>query len=163
MNTPHMRALLIVSSVMCVAGCQHDPHAHRYATEKPPLRELVGTYVLKSETLLQSDLAELSGRACIVELHVDGTFRAENVPLRELKSAGPGFFGKLRSGSGKWRVDPVGTVDNGWQVKTVWGVYLDSPARFTPAHIAGQRPPYSLIFSLGDPDSGEVLVLERAM
>ena len=162
MKTPHIHGLLFVLSVTCVAGCQYDPHAHRYTTAKPLQRDLVGTYVLESETMLQSDASELNGQRCMVELHADGTFAAVNVPPFRSDS-GPRFFARLRSGIGKWRVDPVGTVDTGGQSKTVWGVYLDSPAELRPAHIAGQTPPYGLIFSVGDPDSGEVLILKNTM
>jgi hypothetical protein len=58
---------------------------------------------------------------------------------------------------------PGWKVDSGWESKTVWGVYLDSPSELGPAHIAGRTAPYGLIFSVGDPDSGEVLVLKRTM
>lgn len=147
----HLQAVVFVLSVACVAGCQYDQHAHRYTTAKPLQRELVGTYVLESETILQSDPAELNGQRCMVELNADGTFTAVNAPPSRPDS-GPGFFARLRSGSGKWRVDPVGTVDSGSQSNTVWGVYLDSSAELGPAHIAGQSPPYGLIFLVGDPD-----------
>jgi hypothetical protein len=162
MKTPHINGLLFVLSITCVASCQYDPHAHRYTTAKPLHRELVGTYVLQSETILQADSSELNGRQCIVELKADGTFTAANVPPLN-SDPGPGFVARLRSGSGKWRVDPVGRVDGGWESKTVWGVYLDSPSELGPAHIAGRTAPYGLIFSVGDPDSGEVLVLKRTM
>jgi hypothetical protein len=94
-------------------------------------------------------------------LRADGTFEATNVPPRDVKFPGPDFLSTLVDGSGTWRVDVIGAVDDGWRTKKVWGVYLESStARMAPAHLVGQRPPYGLIFSVGDPDSGEAMVLE---
>ena len=120
MKTPHIHGLLFVLSITCVASCQFDPHAHRYTTAKPLHRELVGTYVLQSETIRQADSSELNGRQCIVELKADGTFTAANVPPLN-SDPGPGFVARLRSGSGKWRVGqshalrdaPGGTISPG--------------------------------------------------
>ncbi|HZO86063.1 MAG TPA: hypothetical protein VFC26_12665, partial [Verrucomicrobiae bacterium] len=72
-------------------------------------------------------------------------------------------FDTLISGSGTWRIDSVGSVDDGRKpLKTHWGVYLDSSAtKFDAVGLTGPKPPYGLICTLGDPDSGEALILER--
>jgi hypothetical protein len=44
----------------------------------------------------------------------------------------------------------------------VWSVTFDSNATTIElAHLARNRPPYGLIFTLGDPDSGTVMVFEK--
>jgi len=156
------RAVAIVVAVLSSTTCQYDPHAHLYTTGKPAPSEVIGVYRLASETLLNSDLSDLGSRSCFVRLNADGTFEAVNVPPWDLNSPEPRFFERLLSGSGTWRIDSVGAVDNGWSSKTVWGVYLDSPTvKLAPAHLAGRSSPYDLIFSLGDPDAGEALILRR--
>jgi hypothetical protein len=119
-------------------------------------------YRMTSETLLKSDLSEFGRPSCIVRLNADGTFEAVNVPPWDVDTLGRDLVERLLSGSGTWRIDSVGAVDNGWSSRRVWGVYLDSPTvKLAPAHLTGQRSPYGLIFSLGDPDAGEALILSR--
>lgn len=156
------RTASVVAAAFAVAACQYDPHAHLYTTGKPALHEIAGVYRMTSETLLNSDLSEFGRRSCIVRLNADGTFEAANVPPWELVSPGPDFVARLRSGSGTWRIDSVGAVDDGWRSQRVWGVYFDSATvKLAPAHLTGQKSPYGLIFSLGDPDAGEALILSR--
>jgi len=101
---------------------------------------------------------------CMIDLRADGSFTATNVPPWELDSPGMNFFSALVSGSGKWRIDSVGSIDDGSRpLKTHWGVYLDSDtAKMMPAGLTGQKPPYGLIFTLGDPDSGDAMIFQKA-
>ena len=46
-----MRALLFLSLLVLVQGCQYDRHAHLYTTDKPETTNVVGTYVMTSQTL----------------------------------------------------------------------------------------------------------------
>jgi hypothetical protein len=110
-----MRRLLVLTVVALGVGCEHDPHAHLYTTEKPGRPEVVGTYTLVSETMLKSDLADLRGQTCSVQLKADGTFEASKIPPGDIDFPGPGFFGTFRSVSGTWRIDAVGAIDNGWR------------------------------------------------
>jgi hypothetical protein len=75
-----MRASLILLLVLVLAGCQYDPHAHLYTTDKPETTNVVGSYVLASQSLTPGGLAALHGKTCSVELRADGTFIASNVP-----------------------------------------------------------------------------------
>jgi len=161
-NKASIRTVAAVVAVLSSLACQYDPHAHLYTTARPAPGDVVGVYRLTSETLLASDLSELGGRSCFVRLKADGTFEAVNVPPWGLDSPGPRFFEHLLSGSGTWRIASIGAVDNGWSSKTLWGVYLDSPnVKLAPATLTGRSSPYGLIFSLGDPDAGEALILSR--
>ena len=154
------RSVLLLALVSSIA-CQSDPHAHLYTTVKPAPSDVVGVYRLASETLLNSDISDLGGRSCFVRLSADGTFEAVNVPPW-MDAPEPNLFDRLLSGSGTWRIDAVGTVDNGWNSKTVWGIYLDSPTvKLAAAHLTGRSSPYGLLFSIGDPDAGEALILRR--
>jgi len=100
----------------------------------------------------------------VVELASDGSFVAANVPPSSpLADVDGHIFSKLLGGSGRWRIDAVGGIDNGLaHEKTHWGVYLDSPtANIRPAGLTGTKFPYGLVFNLGDPDSGKAMILER--
>jgi hypothetical protein len=156
--------LLCVATMLLLQGCQYDPYAHTFTTDKPQTNAVVGRYVLKDQTLVSGGLAAMHGRPCVVELAADGTFVATNVP--------PGVFGappisslnSLVSGKGTWQLASVGGVDNGTgKIKTHWGVHLESQApQIDSPGFTGDRPPYGLIFTVGDPDSGTVMLLERA-
>jgi hypothetical protein len=120
-----------------------------------------------------------------IELRADGTFSATNVPPWD-EDVDEGFVAALVSGEGRWEKNPMGILDPG--ERTIWGVALktleqaefrnrhaktlanlkkgevfrDFPkAKFSGAALTGQKPPYGLIFTLGDPDSGHVIVLKR--
>jgi hypothetical protein len=96
-------------------------------------------------------------------LSADGSLTASNVPPWDISSPGTNFFSTLVSGSGYWRIDSVGSVDSGGPLKTHWGIYLNSKAaNMMPPDLTGKKMPYGLIFTLGDPDNGNSLFLERA-
>jgi hypothetical protein len=158
-----MRTSIFLTLLLVVTGCQYDPHAHLYTTDKPEATNVVGSYVLTSQSLTSGGLATLRGKTCSIELRADGTFIATNVPPWRDGFPPTNFFDTLISGSGTWRIDSVGSVDDGRKpLKTHWGVYLDSPtAKFDAVGLRGAKPPYGLIYTLGDPDSGEALILEQ--
>lgn len=158
-----MRVLTFLSLLLLIQGCQYDPYAHLFTTEKPEPADVVGRYVLTDQTVVAGGLSTMNEKSCVVELQADGTFTAANVPPWELGSPPASLLSKLLSGSGTWRIDSVGSVDDGWgPLKTHWGVYLDSrDAKMMPVGLTGQAPPYGLIFTLGDPDSGTVMILAK--
>lgn len=160
---PWLCVLLCLQLLVPLYGCMDDPYAPLCTTEKPQASRVVGRYTLKEQTITSGGVSALQGRLCVVDLAADGTFTATNIPplitegppIRSLKS--------LVSGSGTWRLDQVGSVDNGsGQFKTHWGVRLDSPtARLQAPGLMGNQPPYGLIFSIGDPDTLTVMVFEQ--
>lgn len=153
-----MRALLLILASFTLAGCQYDPHANLYTTTEPKREDVVGTYVLDAFHLPPE--VGSTRPAVTVELHADGTFAATNVPPWQLGTPGTKFFTSLVSGTGKWEMDTLGTL--GPDQKSIWGVYLRTPDnRFHPANFTGDKPPYGLIFTLGDPDSGHAVILRR--
>ncbi len=159
-----MRTFWLIFASLVWAGCQYDPHAHLYTTTEPKTEEVVGTYVLKDFHLpreVGSARPEVT-----VELRADGTFTATNVPPWQLDTPGTNFFALLLSGTGKWEKDTLGAVSSGRKSKSIWGVYLRMPddgthPRMHPANFTGDKPPYGLIFTLGDPDSGHAVILKR--
>jgi len=153
-----MRKILFGLVSIVLIGCQHDPHGKLYTTSEPKNGDIVGTYVLD-----RFDLPiDSSNVRCdvVVELHADGTFAATNVPPWKMEEVNTNFFSQLLNGNGKWEKDTLGTLDPG--SKHIWGVYLRTPDnRFHPVKFTGNKPPYGLIFTLGDPDSGHAVLLKK--
>src|SRR5262245_42205044 len=108
-----MRTSLFLTLLLLVTGCQYDPHAHLYTTDKPEITNVVGSYVLTTQTVTSGGLAALRGKTCSIELRADGTFIATNVPPWQDGFPPTNFFDTLISGSGTWRVGSVGSVDDG--------------------------------------------------
>jgi len=151
------RKIIFGLVLILLTGCQYDPHANLYTTSEPKAEDIIGTYVLDrldlpmDTTKTQCDV--------MVELHTDGTFTATNIPPGKMEDPGTNFFSELVSGSGKWEKRTLGTLDNS---KRIWGIDLQTPDnRFHPASFTGDKPPYGLIFTLGDPDSGYGVLLKR--
>lgn len=143
---------------LAFAGCQYDPHAHLLTTNEPSREDVVGVYILDRFDMPP----ELAGKSTeiVVELRADGTFSATNVPPWELDTPKPSFFESLLSGTGHWEIGKMGQLDPG--AHTIWGVYLRDPAnKMMPAYFTGEKPPYGLIFELGDPDSGYAILMKK--
>jgi hypothetical protein len=158
-----MRRLLpCLAAFLICEGCGH-PYADRFTTQKPRSQDVVGLYKLNRQTVTAGGLSPLNGRVSVVELHADGKFVAVNVPSGRAPTPDRDFFSKLWSGSGNWRIDVCGAVDGGFgREQRVWGVYLESPgAEIEPAKLTGARPPYGMIFTIGDSDAGQVIMFER--
>jgi hypothetical protein len=142
---------------LLLAGCQYDPHAHLLTTTEPRTKDIVGTYVL-DRFYLPNGLT-IEKREIKVELRSDGSFIAINLPPWKLEEPDNHFFSGLLSGEGKWEKDVI-TLDPG--SKQIWGIYLRSNQnKFHPAQLTGEKAPYGLIFTLGDPDSGNAILLKK--
>jgi hypothetical protein len=161
-------AIPLLALGLVPAGCQYDPHAHLYTRTEPLPANVVGRYVLSQ--IDGFERKELGPNAPVVELRADGTFVAScvassNAGLRSIRD----IRRELTSDSGTWSLDTLGWVDNGDESKAVpvWGIQMRSA---TPPYdkvdsptLGGEKPPYDLIFVLGDPDGGEALILHRAV
>ena len=158
-----MRFICLLGTLMIAPGCQYDPHAHLYTTEKPKAEALVGYYKLTRQTVAKGEMPELLKDMCSVELRSDGSFSATNLPAWVDGFPGTNFFSTLVSGSGKWRVGSVGPIDNGGPpLKTHWGIYFDGVSnKMESAGLTGSNSPYGLVFTIGDPDSGEAMFFQK--
>jgi len=158
-----MRIVLLLALTLLVSGCQYDPHAHLYTMARPQTADVVGRYALVSQTVTTDGISALDGKLSVVELRTDGTFSASNVPPYPLfGSPDAGVLKSLVSAAGSWRVGKVGSVDDGGSLKTHWGIYPESgTVRLQSAGLTGQKAPFGLVFTVGDPDSGHAMFLER--
>ena len=133
-----------------ITGCQYDPFAGDLTTQKPALKDVLGTYEFERQTVCDGNVLPAGGQASIV-LDRDGAFRAKNVPdLTDRRACGGN---KLITGSGWWTIETVGSVDNGWgHPKTAWGLMVTGIRGYLSIGFMGDEPPYKLIFTYGDPD-----------
>lgn len=149
---------------LSIAGCQGDPNVDFYTTKKPATADVAGRYTLTSQTIEPGGLAVLKDKECRVELLDDGTFTATNVPSSGDERQEEEFLDRLVSSSGKWKIDSVGSIANsGRKPKTHWGVILETEKpEIMAMGLTGKTPPYGLLITVGDPDSGRVMFFEKA-
>jgi hypothetical protein len=157
-----MRGSILSTLMLLILACQYDPFAHLYTTQKPAEADLVGAYVLSSQTVTLEGIEELDGKSRTVVLQEDGLFTVTNVPLWEHSAEATAVFESLVSGSGRWRLGTVGAVETFRGAKDHWGVYFDTEEQaIMPAGLTGSGPPYGLVFGIGDPDLGHAFILKR--
>lgn len=153
-----LKSFLFTILLVLLWSCQYDPHAHLYTTSPPEEGSIPGVY-----TLARYDLAAnipIEHHNVKLTLFPDGKFTATNIPPWTLSGPDSNFFSTLLSGHGKWELGTLGTLDPG--AKKIWGIYLrDEEDRFHPANLSGDKAPYGLIFTLGDPDMGDAVILRK--
>lgn len=151
-------SLFILVSSACF--CQFDPYAYLSTTHEPNTTDVVGTYVLKTQTLTNENLEFLQGKQATIEISTTGTFTTTNFPAWSAIIRTGYRPNKLLSVTGRWKIARVGSISNGGNnIKSVWGIHFSRD--IDPANLTGDTPPYGLIFTYGDPDSGDVMIFER--
>jgi hypothetical protein len=157
-----MRSVFIALLVI-VSGCQGDPNVDFYTTAKPAKDDVVGRYVVTSQTVRPGGLALLWNRPGSIELRDDGTFTATNVPSRDSDAGDEEFFGRLVTCSGAWQLDVIGSIANaGGPPKQQWGVVCASEeCEIDAVALIGSAAPFGLMMTFGDADAGRVIVFER--
>ena len=163
-----LSAALVLAATL--SGCQYDPYYDVYTNQKPAQSDIVGTYILTSQTLSadRSDPPNLvandgaTATSHTIKLNADGTWKATNFPIwagNWANKTDEWSINKFVNGTGKWSLEVVGSVDK----SDIWGLRLTSrtiPTPFTP-EFGNQKPPYSLILGYGDPDEGNKMFYER--
>lgn len=136
-----------------IFGCGGDPHAGKYATTKPTPQSLVGDWKPKA-----GSFASNATKPTKLTLRADGSFTAVNYPGATVGSFGTA--GSFLDGDGTWSVQQHQSF---WVVGITWqrlgGKQLDYGQML---HIQNDAPPHVLRHIIGDPDSGEALVFEKA-
>lgn len=155
-----VRATWKPTFVLCLVSCQFNPFASEFTSVRPNEQQLVASYAPDRETRdrLASQLNITIHPQCRLELRRDHTFTATNLPdcwfSNEIDCA-PG----LVTFSGEWTVSEN---QEWWAVdlraRSINGVARDFQL---PAMVRGDRPPYILHLTIGDPDSGNAVAFER--
>jgi len=147
-------------------GCQYNPYANRFTTVKPLEQDLPGAYIICDQTVMAEVLRFPRGQRGRLELRHDGTFVGTNLPVWEEAGVGEFRLKRLENRAGRWRLDTYGVVDDrSGSPKTSWGIRFgqghDAYHDSWTLNLTSDRPPYGLIDTIGDPDSGEVVIFER--
>jgi hypothetical protein len=143
-----------------ISGCQFDPYAGDLTTEQPKMEDVIGVYQFKEQTISQVPIDKLGLKATII-LKSDGTYQANNIP--NVFGGQSAEYNKHISANGKWKIETIGSVDNGWgHAKSHWGITLTSiDESLTSIGFMGGKNPYNLIVTFDDPDLGEVMIFSK--
>jgi hypothetical protein len=159
-------ALCLSSALILVAGCQYNPHAHRFTKHKPAIAEAAGTYVLDEVFVdsvkvgLGKEIQNYAATSQIVLRH-DGTARFVRFPVFRSPDdlhytyQGPEDF------EARWSVSPSGSVSSGGDdSQSVYGIQFtfdDGRTLFDTPTFTGSPRVDGMIFTISDPDMGEIL------
>ena len=154
---------------MCGFGA-YDFDQDRFTKTEPKPQKMVGDYLPTKGTMTfiretgRYDVQDIS-----ISLFSDGTFKMQNMPDWWM-TTGPQFGksnGGADSGNGTWSIAKTGNW--WWQIN-----FKFEPGNFkaredlsdgflTTKDISGEKPPYSLWFYVGDPDTGNVMIFEQVL
>ena len=151
---------LLLLAVVLLAGCQYDPFAHEFTSRRPAEDSVVGRYVPDSASgarLRSRFKIEVSPFTELV-LNSNGTFVARGLPncwfsTFDCVTGSDGWAGSwtLQQHQDWWAVALRITARNGERMSSY----------HLPVMIRGERPPYLLHLTIGDPDSGDALAFQR--
>ena len=154
MNATKATYLVVLFLLLC--GCHFpNPDTENFTQIKPDNQDLVGTYLPTAETTkwVREERKYPNVETSFV-LSKDGSFQMINIPDCWGEAFGKGSGG-FKSGSGQWEVTKE---QNSWELKLEFKSGL---ALTTWINIVGKSAPYSLWFYVGDPDQGDVMILEK--
>jgi hypothetical protein len=145
-------------------ACQWDPYYSSYTRKEPRRSDLVGWYEPKKESRDFIDQKGYGGSGLVVMLNADGTFSIDGMP--DMWSDGFGHpNGRLERAAGRWEVDQI--QEGIWGISlfvsrssNTAGIQSDKPF-VRPVGLIGDRPPYIVHFTIGDPDQGEAIQCVR--
>ncbi len=151
-----MRSFLIAAAFM-LTGCQYDPYTASYTKTKPNRKDLVGTYVPDADTMtLISKEGHYSQVASSISLLEDGTIIIENIPDWWRIFEGP--QGGFDSGRGTWKIEKH---QEWWALGAAFtnteqfaSLKNKLPGLGTEMMLIGEKPPYKIHLTVGDPDAG---------
>ena len=137
-------------------GCGGDPYADKYTRIHPESKIFEGEWSLTGWTMkIGQALPSPSPR---IVFQGDGSFKAANYPGEAL--GGFGTLGSFYGGEGTWS---VGSHQGFWVIHIHWQRLGDKKLDYGEMlHIINNQQPYVLHHIIGDPDSGESLVFEKA-
>jgi hypothetical protein len=151
------------------AGCPHDPAVEFYTRKIPVSKDLIGTYRLRSQSLNKVPIAELKSPTeaapgpCTITLKDDGILEYQNVPIWVggwANKIDQWSVSEFRSGTGKWRIDTVGSTHDAKGVVQLYGLILTEAKIDDYVMLLGEKPPYEIMFGYDDPDGGYAMIFE---
>ena len=153
----------MLTCLLCLGGCQHDPWADDFLIGDAVEKDIVGSYGIDAESPKRVAGVRLEDGAPLpmsagarIELRADHSANFVDVPVEKYG------HGCLAKGRGSWRVNK----SDGFTILDV--AIVDSCAGGEPGAafgyelvLYGSRPPYKLHLTIGDPDAGDAVQFEK--
>lgn len=158
-----MRSFLILALVI-LAGCQYDPYTSVYTTTQPKTNDVVGVYVPDTNTVaLISKEGHYGPASPSITLLDDGTIIITNIPDWWLTFGEP--RGGFDSGRGTWSIQKHQdwwVLSVGFTDTTQFASLTNKPGGLgTEMMLVGEKPPYKIHLTVGDPDAGRGMEFEK--
>lgn len=157
-----MRRFATIITLLTITTSCYSPYADESLTIEPTNEDVIGSYEFDFQTVDNSlDKEELKKGQLII--NSNKTFEIVELPAFETIKPMTYKFGKQISLTGSWTIGTIGTIDFGsGGLKKHWGLILDSaPDELKYAGLMGKEKPTGVMFTFGDPDSGEVIMLKK--
>ena len=149
-----------------LAGCQHDPWADRFVTRQLAERDVAGLYAIDQASLQRTIKLPMSGS--VLKINPSAHILLSQDHSAEFFEIPDAIDGKLQcsvTGRGTWR---LGKND---RYTVIWVQITDQESNSQCSetfskfgdqiNLYGDKPPYRLHVTIGDPDSGDAVQFER--
>ncbi|MCW1884371.1 hypothetical protein OKA04_06480 [Luteolibacter flavescens] len=160
----------LASASLLLAACQYNPHAHRFSKRQPTVEEAAGTYVLTEalvdtvKTGLSAEIKDYAATSRIILRH-DGSAKFVRFPDFSRADDFTYSYKGPKDFEGRWSIVASGTVSSGGDdSQTVYGIdfsFADGRKLFESPTFTGSSAVDGVIFTLGDPDMGEILGFKK--
>lgn len=149
-------SILVFGFIGTTAGCQFDPYGSDYTKVQPTREDVAGIYKVDPKTVNSFKAQHgVDPAAAEINLKPDGSFELKEMPACWLAVT---CAGRLQSASGTWSIQK----HQEWWALSLETRELDGRkhGHYSEAMLRGEKRPYLVHFTIGDPDSGQALVLE---
>ena len=164
MNCPS--ALVVTLALVSLTGCQYDRWAHGFLTRQPAEKDVVGLYAVNQASLQRPIKLAMSGS--VLRINPSAHILLSQDHEADFFQVPEAIDDKLQcsvTGHGTWR---LGKND---RFVEIWVQLADEESdtrcseRFSKfgeqLNLYGDKPPYLLHVTVGDPDSGDAVQFEH--
>jgi len=150
---------LLIFAILILMSCQYAPYADDETTKKPIWNDVIGAYKFEKQTVT-NDLSDYTTSKSIITLNTDSTFKAVSLP--NFSGTSDFYYQGNISAKGRWNIEIVGGVSKWKGTESVWGLQLTSLIpNLQSMSFMGDKPPYKLLVTYGDPDGGAVMIFSK--
>lgn len=143
---------------IALTGCQFDAFIPEYTKSEPRKDDVVGLYRIDPDTVNSFKARHgVDPTLALLNFKSDGSFELKDMPMCWHEYT---CNGELQGASGTWRI----RKHQEW-----WAVEMETRklngrkfGLWSEAMLRDQRAPYRIHFIIGDPDTGEALVLKKS-
>jgi hypothetical protein len=151
--------------VMAAIGCRYDPYHNSYLKQIPPTDDLCGVWIIHAnettwgEARRIVDAGKLGPDQAFLKVEPNGQFTVANVPGVLYLGLQPITNEVRASGTWETRLDAQGLAYMGLRFETLNGEPVEQ--RYRALSFRSEGGNLLLHIGIGDPDSGNVVVLRR--